>query len=335
MSDQCSRCHRPIGVKPAVTLSDQTIHEACFNCAKCGNGFPDLKFTRENNEFYHRECLDSGETVYCTGCMNQIESSFTRYEGKPYHKQCFVCSKCRGQLGQTFGETPDGRPLCDNCLSSTPISEVAHDTKVKENRNCISCQKPIYGDGYSLSNGHAVHTTCVQCGVCKQFIDSYDTKSFIEKSGVFYHTPDCYNKSRFELCTKCQKPLFGGGIPMKGGKYHEECVLCTYCGSNMVGKDYTWHNQQICCKGCAPLPTKAPTQSNTGTESAGFGTQDKCPKCRKAVYVSDQVFGPNATVWHSKCLVCTQCNTKLSANAKTVDGLLYCSLHAKPKNQFS
>jgi len=333
MSEQCSRCHRPLGTKPAVTLSDQTIHEACFVCAKCGKPFPDLKFVREKNEFYHKYCLDNDQTIYCTSCQKPTESTFTRYNGHPYHKHCFVCSRCHTQLGNTFGETPDGRPLCDGCLGSAPSSEVAHDPKPKGNRICISCQKPIYDNGYSLSNGHAVHATCIQCNICKQFIDPFDSRSFIEKSGLFFHTPDCFNKSRFESCTKCEKPLFGGGIPIRGGKYHEECVLCTNCGSTMVGKEYTWHNQQIYCKGCVPVPTKAPTLTNNSNVGGGFGTSDKCPKCNKPVYVADQAFGPNASVWHVKCLVCTQCNTKLGANAKTVDGLLYCSLHARPKNQ--
>jgi len=36
-----------------IDLSDQSLHDECFCCVRCGRGFPELKFVREGGEFYH------------------------------------------------------------------------------------------------------------------------------------------------------------------------------------------------------------------------------------------------------------------------------------------
>ncbi|KNC96225.1 uncharacterized protein SPPG_08378 [Spizellomyces punctatus DAOM BR117] len=47
-----------------------------------------------------------------------------------------------------------------------------------------------------------------------------------------------------------------------------------------------------------------------------FGGAPSCPRCGKAVYLAEQVTGPNG-MWHKSCLTCKECNKRLDSTSLT------------------
>ncbi|KAG0239619.1 hypothetical protein BGX31_002628 [Mortierella sp. GBA43] len=51
----------------------------------------------------------------------------------------------------------------------------------------------------------------------------------------------------------------------------------------------------------------------------------RCPRCTKAVYLAEQVIGPNGTSWHKSCFTCERCNRRLdSTTLAEHEGKAYC-----------
>ncbi|KAK3813346.1 MAG: hypothetical protein J3Q66DRAFT_285588 [Benniella sp.] len=51
----------------------------------------------------------------------------------------------------------------------------------------------------------------------------------------------------------------------------------------------------------------------------------RCPQCSKAVYLAEQVIGPNGASWHKSCFVCVRCNRRLDTSTLAEhEGKAYC-----------
>ncbi|RIA95798.1 cysteine and glycine-rich protein 1 [Glomus cerebriforme] len=58
--------------------------------------------------------------------------------------------------------------------------------------------------------------------------------------------------------------------------------------------------------------------------SSRWGGTPQCPRCQKAVYMAEQVIGPNGP-WHKACLTCIDCKKRLDSYALAEhEGEAYC-----------
>lgn len=67
-----------------------------------------------------------------------------KFDGRSYHKECFVCRACKTSLAGVKFATKDGMPFCPACYVK------------KFSRRCEFCAQPISGKNRSRFVHHRV-----------------------------------------------------------------------------------------------------------------------------------------------------------------------------------
>eukprot|EP01097_Dermamoeba_algensis_P007529 TRINITY_DN4772_c0_g1_i1.p1 TRINITY_DN4772_c0_g1~~TRINITY_DN4772_c0_g1_i1.p1 ORF type:complete len:266 (-),score=68.89 TRINITY_DN4772_c0_g1_i1:56-853(-) len=112
----------------------------------------------------------------CHKCQQPIHTAGVQALGKPWHKDCFVCSVCSSKLtglGASFHEH-QGEPYC-----TTHYRELFAP-------KCAGCNQALTGM-YVNIGGNNYHDTCFNCAKCKSALAG---AGYYEKGGQF-------------LCQKC------------------------------------------------------------------------------------------------------------------------------------
>jgi len=68
------------------------------------------------------------EGPFCPECKKQVEGKIVKFEGQMWHKPCWVCHKCKGQLPDLF-KFEGTMPVCDTCHGKA-ADPLAQSTKV-------------------------------------------------------------------------------------------------------------------------------------------------------------------------------------------------------------
>lgn len=118
------------------------FHPNCFICSQCQTSIA-------SKSFYHQSKSDDRQSTEmkflcenchiknaqeCAECKNKIVSGeastflnlslsashslsiLVGFEGKQYHRSCFVCQNCHNEIGTAhFFKNKDGKYLCQNC----------------------------------------------------------------------------------------------------------------------------------------------------------------------------------------------------------------------------
>ncbi|XP_075891720.1 cysteine and glycine-rich protein 3 [Nelusetta ayraudi] len=160
-------------------------------------------------------------------------------------------------------------------------------------------------------------------------------------------------------CAACQKTAFHAEeIQCNGRSFHRSCFLCMSCRKGLDSTTVAAHDSEIYCKSCygkkygpkgygygqgagalssdatsqdahqqpqSSKPQTAPSNSNAAKFSK-FGSQDRCPRCSKAVYAAEKVIGAGKA-WHKTCFRCALCGKSLESTTVTdKDGEIYCKV---------
>jgi len=94
---KCSGCNNDIGNGDYIEALNGTWHTFCFKCKKCGIILEDT-FYEVNNEPYCEQHYAEDDKLYCAECKELIVDTYVDFEGKYYHENHFVCSKCKTTL---------------------------------------------------------------------------------------------------------------------------------------------------------------------------------------------------------------------------------------------
>ncbi|ELP93135.1 lim domain, putative [Entamoeba invadens IP1] len=111
----CFICGKTTYQIPTVVIENKTkaIHKACFKCSVCGR--PLDGYLMKGNVLCCVDCFDKKQNQEkCEKCGEVIIGRIARVDGKVWHPNCFVCSKCGTPLEGDFIEK-DGKRLCFLC----------------------------------------------------------------------------------------------------------------------------------------------------------------------------------------------------------------------------
>ncbi|KAL8609546.1 hypothetical protein ACOMHN_000602 [Nucella lapillus] len=150
-----------------------------------------------------------------------------------------------------------------------------------------------------------------------------------------------------EKCPRCDKAVyFAEERRALGRKYHSACLKCVKCNKSLDSTNCNDHEGEIYCNSCyrkdfgpkgygfaagsAGLGTDggacSATAVNITNNSGGsaFGGGEKCPRCRKTVYMAEKVIGAGQA-YHKSCFRCQACSKGLDSTILTQhESEIYC-----------
>ncbi|WFD24443.1 hypothetical protein MEQU1_003144 [Malassezia equina] len=134
-SRRCYHCQTPIVEERFVTVDafgeSRAYHELHFFCASCGDPFvepkdaDDTSGSEGSRPFFvhgrHAYCESCYHRLYrpkCHACHQPVEEEHIAALRAVWHRECFVCTRCRKPcLGAVFA-APDGSPCDFDCYQA-------------------------------------------------------------------------------------------------------------------------------------------------------------------------------------------------------------------------
>jgi len=117
----CDKCNKFIeDDKEKCTHNDQTFHKSCFRCVQCLTELYKMKNVYDGtktNEFYCEPCYNKNFGPKCPKCNEPIASYMltTTHENKLYHKECFICQRCKKYTNNEKFINTGKMILCRRC----------------------------------------------------------------------------------------------------------------------------------------------------------------------------------------------------------------------------
>ena len=152
----CGVCRAEIaGHQGIVTYQENIWHTFCFKCFECKKPLRGVQFVRRENEVHCYDCFLSKYAPRCNICNQNITGNDgMKLQDKAYHRKCFTCSSCNGQLvGKKF-TMQQQKPFCYDCYLKM------------FSKRCSKCNEYITGAYVDLGEV-AYHEDCFKCSICK------------------------------------------------------------------------------------------------------------------------------------------------------------------------
>ena len=152
----CGVCREEIvGHQGIVTYQDNIWHTYCFKCFECKRPLRGVQFVRREKEVHCYDCFLRKYAPRCSVCNKNItENDGMKLQDKAYHRKCFTCSACNGELvGKKF-TLQDKKPFCYDCYLKF------------YSKKCSKCNEYITGAYVDLGE-IAYHEDCFKCSICK------------------------------------------------------------------------------------------------------------------------------------------------------------------------
>ncbi|KAJ8334871.1 hypothetical protein SKAU_G00405100 [Synaphobranchus kaupii] len=256
-----------------------------FDCAGCKQSLYGHKFIQADDSSPHcLSCYNKMFTHTCAECKELIQHNVRElsYDDQHYHEQCLRCFRCSRSLADERFTRQGKTLLCNECFCSEYSS------------TCVGCEKSIQPGSKKLEyKGRTWHEACFVCLDCKQPIGG---KAFVPDDNGHYCAP-CYENKFAPRCSRCKQVLVTGGVTYRDEAWHRHCFVCTGCGVELAGKQFTSEEDNPYCVQCF---TKNYAQKCEGCSEpiTGFG---------EGKFVS---FGERH--WHQTCFSCSRCSASLA-----------------------
>lgn len=235
------------------------------------------KFTNHNDTIFCEECYIKFEAKKCHKCKESIGlgSIKVTLENKSWHKECFVCKRCKIDLKGEKYYLIDEDLFCKNC-NSQPVAQ------------CHECKLAIKSTVSHIKHKQRLwHAECFKCVLCKGWLANGE---FQEMDDTIMCN-DCYSTKVSKKCSVCHLSV-AKGVLLGISVYHKECFVCSVCKQNLVGASKVADkNGQPICQECKLKEAK------------------KCFRCNGPITTRHTVY--RGQTFHIECFKCNLCGSSI------------------------
>lgn len=266
------------------------------------------------DDCFESSCKELIEEIgKCEGCHKAlIGNNVCTAIGKDYHKECFICANCGGQLEAFY--MFQYQPHCYKCY------------KEKSCQICVDCGELVVEDGVKVgrSDEKVYHKKCLKCSICQNKLEG----KFFIRDGLFICEKDTLKEKsdrgeQVDLCIKCGKVIETGKIiRITGAVFHAQCFNCHVCQKNMIGTSFTTdpekniycfedYVRKFAAKCCICLESIIPEDGQrTAPKICAFGKNfhPKCFKCEDCGMVLDSRQPGKECYPIDENVLCKNCN---------------------------
>ena len=141
-------------------------HDTCFVCELCKEPISSKKFMRHQDLTVCVKCYEDTFVKKCTVCKQPLTQGGISYNGEPYHKDCFVCVKCKISIASTAFSIKDDEMFCTDCYSNAFA------------KKCKACNDYILSGEYYTLDEDTWHKDCFKCTKCGEALAN---SSFVQE----------------------------------------------------------------------------------------------------------------------------------------------------------
>lgn len=184
---------------------------------------------------------------------------------------------------------------------------------------CHNCGNACKGEVLRVQNKY-FHIKCFVCKVCG--CDLAQGGFFMRKED-YICTLD-YQRLYGTRCISCDNFIEGEVVSALGKTYHPDCFVCAVCRHPFpAGDRVTFNGKECICQKCF-------VPSTSGSGNITVQGLRNCGGCALEIKNGQSLVALDKH-WHLSCFKCKACDTLLSAEYISKDGVPYCEMdyHAK------
>ncbi|KAI1903011.1 hypothetical protein AGOR_G00022780 [Albula goreensis] len=177
---------------------------------------------------------------------------------------------------------------------------------------CFRCREICKGEVVRVQSVH-FHVKCFTCQVCGCDLAR---SGFFQKNGEYICTAD-YQRLYGTKCDSCGDFITGEVVSALGRTYHPSCFVCSVCRKQFpIGDRVTFNGKQCVCQQCSLTHAGA-------SEPVKIHGPSQCAGCKEEIKHGQSLLALEKQ-WHVSCFKCQTCNTMLTAEYISKDGVPYC-----------
>ena len=96
-----------------IQMPDGFFHKDCFVCTHCKKPLTGPWCKHEGLPYCNEDYLNLF-SPRCAHCDLIITTKYFNALGKCWHKECFLCAKCKAPVGQFYSVVANN-PYCEGC----------------------------------------------------------------------------------------------------------------------------------------------------------------------------------------------------------------------------
>ncbi|KAI6236848.1 hypothetical protein M3Y95_00202200 [Aphelenchoides besseyi] len=226
----CQACGKEIVGQVVIALG-QMWHPSCFTCCHCGDEIGHRNFFERSGKAYCEADYHDLFSPRCAYCNGAIKDRCINALGKTYHKDHFLCNECGRPFGDEGFHEKNGVPLCKDDFFRLYAP------------NCHGCSQPITSKYITALETHW-HPECFTCKVCGISGVYFDEENKVLLCEIHHH------EYRGSLCLRCNRPISGRCVSAMGGKFHTQCLCCSYCNRQLCSGTFKELRGRPYCHSC-------------------------------------------------------------------------------------
>ncbi|XP_070557778.1 paxillin-like [Ptychodera flava] len=177
----CSKCDEKIS-GTVITALTKKWHPDCFKCNKCKENLRGKTFFKDKDgEPLCEDDYTEHEAARCENakCKKPIVGEIVVALNRKWHRECFVCEKCKKQFKDGSFSVRDGKPYCREDYEKEFLGGK------KKPKKCEGCGKKIKTK-WVEALGQPWHCECFVCEKCKEQLFGEIEGSFNRKDDKPY-----------------------------------------------------------------------------------------------------------------------------------------------------
>ena len=217
----------------------------------------------------------------CQKCKEPIGIGSVKvdHKGASWHKECFVCKRCKIDLESESDKffVVKGELHCEDCME--PIAQ------------CHSCKTGIKATvSYLQHKSRTWHAECFKCVICQAWL----------ADGQFNELDDnlicneCFVRKVSKKCTSCSEPITSKGVQFGLSTYHPKCFVCSECNRNLATGEVKVKEKM----------------GNPVCFDCHIKSAKKCYKCHDPIMSKHTIY--KGYPFHLECFTCNKCGTSVA-----------------------